>query len=108
MKQTITIHSFRRAFEDMGRDNFSYDGLRVLFEGLEDLENNTGEEYELDVVALCCDFTESTIAEVIEAYSIDVTECEDDDDIREAVLDYLNDSTLVLGEVDGGVVYQNF
>lgn len=41
-------------------------------------------------------------------YSIDLSECEDDDERKEAVLDYLNDNTMVVGETDTGIVYQAF
>ena len=43
----------------MGRENnFSWEGLALLFEYLESIEEDTGEEMELDVIALCCDYTE--------------------------------------------------
>ena len=43
----------------MGRENnFSWEGLAALFEYLEGIEEGTGEEIELDVIALCCDYTE--------------------------------------------------
>ena len=58
MKQTVNIYDFQRAFKTYDRDNFSYDGLKALFEYLEEYEDDTGEELELDVIALCCDYTE--------------------------------------------------
>lgn len=59
MKTTVTEHSFRQAFYDMNRgDTFSYEGLAALFEWLNQYEEDTGEEMELDVIALCCDFRE--------------------------------------------------
>ena len=59
MKQTVFQSDFRDAFERMGRkDNFSYDGLNALYEYLTDLEDDTGIENELDVIGLCCDYTE--------------------------------------------------
>ena len=59
MKQTINVYGFRRAFERTDRkDQFSYEGLKALFEYLEQYEDDTGEEVELDVIALCCDFSE--------------------------------------------------
>ena len=58
MKQSINMYDFERAFKNFERDNFSYDGLKALFEYLEEYEEGTGEEVELDVIALCCDYTE--------------------------------------------------
>ena len=52
------MYDFERAFKNFERDNFSYDGLKALFEYLEEYEDSTGEEVELDVIALCCDYME--------------------------------------------------
>ena len=55
MKTTVYLHDLRTQFHQMGRgDQFSYDGLRVLFEALEQYEDDTGSEVELDVIGLCC------------------------------------------------------
>lgn len=59
MKQTINFNQFHDAFHNMNRgDNFTYDGLRALFDYLEQCEEETDYEMELDVIALCCEFTE--------------------------------------------------
>lgn len=59
MKQTISFGQFQDAFYNMDRQNqFSYKGKKALFEYLEEYEDNTGEQIELDIIALCCDFTE--------------------------------------------------
>ena len=58
MKQSINMYDFEMAFKRYERENFSYDGLKALFEYLEEYEEGTGEEIELDVIALCCDNTE--------------------------------------------------
>ena len=57
MKQTINFSDFRDAFQKIRPDNFSYEGQKALFEYLESLEED-GEEFELDVIAFCCDYTE--------------------------------------------------
>ena len=59
MKQTVSVCGFMDAFRDMDRDShFSYDGLKALYEYLEECEDGTGEEVELDVIAIYCEFTE--------------------------------------------------
>ena len=69
MKQSINFYAFRDAFQAMRPDTFSYEGLRALFEYLEALEDDTGEEIELDVIAICCDFTEyGSLQEFQECY----------------------------------------
>jgi len=55
MKQTVTKSMFRDAFKQVGRNDFSYEGLGSLYDYLEQYEDNTGEEIELDVLAICCD-----------------------------------------------------
>ena len=65
MKQTINLYDFRTAFAQMRPENFSYDGLKVLFEYLEELELSSGEEMELDVIGICCDFSEIELDDVI-------------------------------------------
>jgi hypothetical protein len=57
MKQTVNFSTFTDAFQ-IRKDNFTYAGKRALFDYLESLEEDTGEEIELDVIALCCDYTE--------------------------------------------------
>jgi hypothetical protein len=107
MKTTISVYDFRQAFHDMGRgEQFSYDGLRVLFECLEEYEDSTGSEVELDVVALCCEYSEEMPEDVAKNYGI---ELEDDGNELNNVLDYLHDYTLVCGVTkDGSIVYQQF
>lgn len=57
--QTVTMHQFRQAFVDAGRkDQFSYKGLELLYDYLENLSEDIGEDIELDVIGLCCDYTE--------------------------------------------------
>jgi hypothetical protein len=100
MYRNITEADFRDAFRDMGRgDQFTYHGLGLLFEHLEELQDATGEPIELDVIALCCDYSEDTLAELAENNGIEEDE----------VLDYLNERTSVVGETEGGtVVYAAF
>jgi len=71
MKQTIDKHQFRRAFQDMGRnEQFSYDGLDALFGHLEDMEEQSDEPIELDVIGLCCEFAEVDEQEARDMYDI--------------------------------------
>mgnify|MGYP005809329293 FL=1 len=59
MVKTIDVNDFRKAFRDMDRgEQFTYEGLGVLFYHLEECEDIYTEPMELDVIALCCDYTE--------------------------------------------------
>lgn len=107
MKTSITKSQFCDAFKAAARENnFSYDGLSVLFDYFEEYEENTGEEIELDVIAICCEFNEETPEEIAANYGIDV---EDDGNQLNNVLDYLHDHTQVAGVTDdGSIVYAAF
>ena len=104
------VYQFREAFRLAGRvDQFSYEGLEVLFDYLENYSDETGEHVELDVVALCCEYYESSIEELIKQNNIDTSYVEgDEDEIREMVREYLEYKTSVCGEVCGGFVYAAF
>jgi len=111
MIQTIDSHDFREAFKRMGRaDNFSHEGLRLIFDYIEEYESSTGEQQELDVIAICCEWSESTPAEVIDSYDTDInTEGMDEDEIAAAVYGWLNDETIVAGTTSAGdLVYVQF
>ena len=55
---SVNEYSFRQAFEQLRPDNFSYDGLTALYDYLEELSDDIGEDIVLDVIAICCDFSE--------------------------------------------------
>ena len=104
------VYQFREAFRLAGRmDQFSYEGLEVLFDYLEEYSESTGEPVELDVVALCCEYYELSIQELIDNYNIDVSDADgDEDEIELIVKEYLQESTSLCGEVMGGFVYAAF
>ena len=108
--QTVDLYQFREAFRRMNRqDQFSYEGLEVLFDYLENLSDDIGESIELDVLALCCEYYESSIDELIKNYDIDVSEAEEDEEeIKPIVEEYLQYNTSVCGETSGGFVYAAF
>lgn len=108
MKITISVHDFRESFARCGRqEQFSYDGLGLLFDHLEQLEGDTGQEMELDVIAICCDFAESSPRQFADYYSLDIGGL-DDDEIAQAVRDELDENGNYVGETDAGdfVYYQ--
>ena len=102
MKQTVTENDFIQAFEAIRPDNFSLEGLRALFDWFEDYESGTGEEMELDVIAICCDFTEYSSA--LECTKDMVSE---DFDNEDEALEYLQDHTIVIHH-DSGIIIQSF
>ena len=104
MKQTINLSQFRDEFNAIRPNNFTFEGLEILYDYVEEMIP----DFDLDVIALCCDFSEGTVEELIRDFSIDCDDVEDDE-IDAHVLDYINDHSVVLGVTyDGSIVYQNF
>ena len=86
---------FENRFRDYDRlDNFRL-GLRDLFNHLQDLAEDTGEPIEIDVIAICCDYSEIKIKDINRE-----TGCESLDDLR--------DNTMVIEVDDDTIIYQVF
>ena len=59
MKKTINYYDFRNEFRVYGREEqFTHQGLKALFNYLEEYEEDCGTDIELDVIALCCEYVE--------------------------------------------------
>jgi len=96
MKQTIRENEFVHAILGDDYNNMSYDGARALFEYIEEYEDQTGEDTELDVVAIRCEWTEyENIEEVSKDYDIDNL-----DDLRDntSVIEVPNSDRLIIQE----------
>ena len=109
MKQTVNSSDFVDAFRTHNRmDQFSYEGLKALFEYLERYEEDTGEETELDVIAICCDFSEhATALEAATEHGWEADAEADDDDNEEAALEWLQDQTTAIPHKKG-IIVQSF
>tara|TARA_R110000851_G_scaffold103375_1_gene220380 strand:+ start:292 stop:684 length:393 start_codon:yes stop_codon:yes gene_type:complete len=97
--KTLNVHDFRQEFIDYNRgEQFTDDALTALFEWLIELVEDTGEPYDLDVIALCCEFTEYVdLAEIQANYSCTQLDTIDD----------LQGHTTVI-EFNGGIIIQDF
>ena len=108
MKTTVYFSEFCDYFHKIRPDNFSYEGLRVLFDHIADIDNSCGEESELDVIGLCCDFAESTWEVIASDYSIEIDINENEDEQKAQVLDFLADQGALIGETSNSIVYRQF
>jgi hypothetical protein len=96
MKQTIHFPDFIDAFRSAGRGNqFSYEGLELIYNYLEEVE---GEDYELDVIAICCDISEMTELEIRDSYGLDDSQ---------STTEYLQENGFIVGTTDTTIVFQN-
>ena len=111
MKITVTESMFCEQFKRIRPDNFSRAALEALFAHFEEMERDQGEEMELDVIAICCDWTEYDSAlEAAEAYGFEPKASEDEraDTSEREALEFLQDNTTVLDLSVNGVVVLNY
>ena len=82
MKTQVNSTMFIEAFHVLNRFYlFGYEALEELFNHIKELEQDIGEEFELDVIALCCDWSVMTREEILEQYSDDLDLYPSDKDI---------------------------
>ena len=78
MKTSINLSDFRQAFVNYDRkDTFSYEGYEALFNELEEYEDSCDTEIELDVIVLCCEYTEYENLEELQGNYTDIESMED-------------------------------
>ena len=104
---TVDQYSFANQFEAQGRlDSYSRIGLEKLFNHLDELSEDTGTNIELDVIAICCDYNESSIDDVINDYRIelDLSDCETLDETNDAkaeqVREFLSENTMLIDDYE--------
>lgn len=93
----VSLDEFVQAFKDMGRENnFTYDGLSALYEYLDNYGGDGSTQFELDVIALCCEYTEFDSFEDLQAQYPNIKDLED-----------LNNHTQVI-EIDNAMKTESF
>ena len=86
---TVSKSDFHDAFNAVRPNNFSYEGLDALFEYL------STEDVELDVIALCCEFSEDSNVNHLANYGLNS-------------LEDLENSTTVIRVDDETSIIQDF
>jgi len=101
--KTVTFSDFVEEFRNYGReDQFSYEGKKALYDYLNDLSEDIGESIELDIIGICCDFTEyGSLKEFVNDYSYTIGE--DINDIED-----IRDYTIVIPIDSQSFIIQNF
>ena len=69
--KTVGKSEFVDEFIKMRPHSFSYDGLVALYNYLEGLSEDTGEDIELDIIALCGEYEEGTIEYFLKQYRLE-------------------------------------
>jgi hypothetical protein len=108
MKTAVTFSEFSDSFRDIRPDNFSYRALKILFHYFEQYEEDTGEEIELDVIAICCDFSEDSFENIADQYGIELDDEMDEDYQKQQVIEHLEGEGAYVGDSIDGIVYRQF
>jgi len=100
MKKTIdTASQFRDCFRTAERHNqYSYEALGLIFDYLEELDPNM----EVDVVAICCGYSEDMPESIIESYGIEYDGTEPNS--LDAAIAYLEANTTIVGTTSAGAI----
>lgn len=98
-----TSNQFINEFVQHGRGTqFSTEGLTAMFDFFDEFSEDSGQDFKLDVIGLCCEFSEFTLEELQENYAIfeGLT--------PEKTLELLYDNTLVIRVNEDTVIIQDF
>ena len=98
MKQNVYYEDFYKSFRSLRPNQFSNRGLHTLYNYLISYEDAIGEEFDLDVIAICCDYSEYKNFQELKSNYLDIK-----------TLEELKDKTLVLPIEDTeGFIVQNY
>ena len=108
MKQTVNLHDFRQAFSNMDRGTqFSYEGLETIYNYLEEIDS----EMELDVIAICCDFSQCSLREFKDSFpAIEGIMIDEGLTLEDSIQYYIEENGYWFAFVEGGkeIVFNNF
>jgi hypothetical protein len=123
MKTTLSTSDIARALKSDENAAWTWNGAKALAEYLEQLEEETGEEMEMDVCAIRCDFSEFSSLEAWAAdyfrnqadavdnlgltLGMDGSIDEDSDEIDDLIRSFIRDHGTLI-EFDGGVIVSCF
>jgi hypothetical protein len=102
VKTIDTASELRQEFVKYDRDYYSFEFYKAVMDYFDDVSN---EPTELDVIAICCDFNEMTVNEIINDYNIEI---EENEDKKEAVENYLSMNTWYQETEDNKFIFIAF
>jgi hypothetical protein len=105
--KSFDLYDFKREFERYNRgNNFSDEALEELY----NYYDNLGEPYELDIIEICCNWTEYENLEEYAKEYMNESDFEgmDDDEKEEIILDNLDNNTYFTRLYNGSILIQNY
>lgn len=102
MKKTLGFCDFCDEFGGERKNQFTYNGKHALFDLLVELEESTGEEIECDIIAFCCEYSETNLE--------DWNDENEDEQFQstEDLVEHLSSLSGLVKEYDGAIVYQDY
>jgi hypothetical protein len=115
MKQTLTTYQVADALKKDENGGWSWNGSLALAEYLEQMEEDLGQELELDVVAIRCDYSEhESLVDWAKGYfgdnwkeQMDIDEADDPEEVDGEIRGYVKDHGDLI-EFEGGVIVSSF
>jgi hypothetical protein len=115
MKTTLSTSDIAHALKSDENANWSWNGARALAEYLEEYEESTGEELELDVVAIRCDFSQYDSLESwaedyfggLERMNEEIGIFGNSDELDNKIREYIQDNGTLI-EFEGGIIVSSF
>ncbi len=111
MKQDVNFSQFCDAFGESRKNQFSYDGKSALFDYLEEYEESTDTEINLDIIALCCEYTEyESVKDYLQNYDTDeeLETYEEVEEFDKAVLQEISNKTTLIDVEGEGFIIQSY
>ena len=102
MKTTVNFSDFVDGFTklEFRKDQFSYDGLKLIFDYLESFEED-GDEIEFDPVGICCIYTEYTPHEFNSDYGANFKTLQE-------IEDYVSSRSDTVGLTENSIIIKNY
>lgn len=100
--KNLTLCEFEQEFRDFGRDRFSSEGYRYLYDMLDEIDA------ELDVIAVCCEWSEESADDLWKGYGHLVGGGESADEMFQTLVEKLADETVVVPLENGSYLVASF
>lgn len=119
MKEYVSESKFIYKFEVMNRkEDFSYNGRKALYNYIINLEEDTKQEIELDIIAICCEYAEyQNLNEYLKNYTTDINKEDFEEegefnaeDYEKAIFEEIGEKTTIIeiGEDEEGFIIQQY
>ncbi len=108
----LSKYSFVDLFKGDRADQFSRCALEALFEDMEEVAEGMGGDLRVDIVAICCDWTEYEGAALLRAYPNylpdELSSYDDEGEAVSALIEALKQETQIIELSNGNTLVQAF